>query len=95
MCKCTPLCPSQHVQNFPFSMITRKVAPAIACGCTVVLKPSEQTPLTAYALVHLAREAGLPEGEQPGPLLRSASDLPCCTALERRLLVSGKFKLKR
>ena len=75
-------------------MITRKVAPAIACGCTVVLKPSEQTPLTAYALVHLALEAGLPEGEQPGLLLRSASDPQCYTAPERKLLARGRLMLK-
>lgn len=48
--------------NFPMSMITRKVAPALAAGCTVVLKPSEQTPLTALALAELADRAGLPEG---------------------------------
>lgn len=49
--------------NFPFSMITRKVAPALAAGCTVVLKPSEETPLTALALARLAQTAGLPDGE--------------------------------
>ncbi|MFN6116170.1 MAG: aldehyde dehydrogenase family protein, partial [Flavobacteriales bacterium] len=48
--------------NFPFSMITRKVAPAIAAGCTVALKPSEETPLSALALAALAHEAGLPAG---------------------------------
>ena len=48
--------------NFPLAMITRKCAPAIAAGCTVVIKPAEATPLTALALVHLAREAGIPEG---------------------------------
>ena len=48
--------------NFPLAMITRKVAPAIAAGCTVVVKPAEQTPLTALALAHLAHEAGLPAG---------------------------------
>jgi len=48
--------------NFPLAMITRKVAPAIAAGCTVVVKPAEQTPLTALALAHLAQEAGLPAG---------------------------------
>ncbi len=48
--------------NFPFSMITRKVAPALAAGCTVVLKPSEETPLTALALAVLAEEAGIPSG---------------------------------
>ena len=50
--------------NFPFSMITRKVAPAIAAGCTVVLKPAEATPMTAYALAVLAQQAGLPEGKR-------------------------------
>ncbi len=48
--------------NFPLAMITRKVAPAIAAGCTVVIKPAEQTPLTALALAKLAHEAGLPPG---------------------------------
>ncbi|PSC68568.1 succinate-semialdehyde dehydrogenase [Micractinium conductrix] len=48
--------------NFPFSMITRKVSPALAAGCTVVLKPSELTPLTALALAELAERAGLPGG---------------------------------
>ncbi|CAM3242055.1 NAD-dependent succinate-semialdehyde dehydrogenase [Asticcacaulis taihuensis] len=48
--------------NFPISMITRKVAPALAAGCTVVIKPSEETPLSALALYALARHAGLPDG---------------------------------
>eukprot|EP00887_Chlorella_sp_A99_P005176 scaffold1.g5176.t1 len=48
--------------NFPFSMITRKVSPALAAGCTVVLKPSEETPLTALALAELADRAGIPKG---------------------------------
>ena len=48
--------------NFPNAMITRKVAPAIAAGCTVVLKPAEDTPLSALALAALAEEAGLPPG---------------------------------
>ncbi|MGH6611830.1 MAG: NAD-dependent succinate-semialdehyde dehydrogenase, partial [Burkholderiaceae bacterium] len=48
--------------NFPNAMITRKVAPAIAAGCTVVVKPAEQTPLSALALAELAQRAGLPPG---------------------------------
>lgn len=48
--------------NFPHSMITRKVAPALAAGCTVVLKPAEDTPLSALALAALAEKAGMPEG---------------------------------
>ena len=48
--------------NFPLAMITRKVAPALAAGCTVVVKPAEQTPLTALALADLAERAGFPPG---------------------------------
>lgn len=48
--------------NFPLAMITRKVAPALAAGCTVVIKPAEQTPLTALALAELAQAAGFPPG---------------------------------
>ena len=48
--------------NFPNAMITRKVAPALAAGCTVVIKPAEDTPLSALALGVLAEEAGFPKG---------------------------------
>ncbi len=48
--------------NFPFMMITRKVATALAAGCTMVIKPSEETPLTAYKLLEYARRAGIPHG---------------------------------
>ena len=48
--------------NFPSAMITRKIGPALAAGCGVVLKPAPQTPLSALALASLARQAGLPEG---------------------------------
>ena len=48
--------------NFPIAMITRKVAPGIAAGCSCVLKPAEQTPLSALALAELAHRAGLPAG---------------------------------
>ncbi|CAN6247008.1 unnamed protein product [Urochloa humidicola] len=48
--------------NFPLAMITRKVGPALACGCTVVVKPSEFTPLTALAAADLALQAGIPAG---------------------------------
>lgn len=48
--------------NFPHSMITRKVAPALAAGCAVILKPAEDTPLSALALADLADKAGLPKG---------------------------------
>ena len=48
--------------NFPLAMITRKAAPALAAGCTMVLKPSEETPLSAFALGVLAEQAGIPAG---------------------------------
>ncbi|WP_241846982.1 NAD-dependent succinate-semialdehyde dehydrogenase [Streptomyces sp. CB02414] len=48
--------------NYPVSMITRKVAPAVAAGCSIVLKPAEQTPLCAVAVFELLAEAGLPPG---------------------------------
>lgn len=48
--------------NFPLAMISRKVAPALAVGCTVVVRPSEETPLTALAINYLAQEAGFPAG---------------------------------
>ncbi|PLT30795.1 succinate-semialdehyde dehydrogenase (NADP(+)) [Peribacillus deserti] len=47
--------------NFPAAMITRKVGPALAAGCTAVVKPAEQTPLTAIKIVELAYEAGIPK----------------------------------
>ena len=65
--------------NYPMLMATQKVAPALAAGCTVVLKPAEQTPLTALELARIGAEAGLPAGvlnvltgfgpEAGGPLL--------------------------
>ncbi|HJV96282.1 MAG TPA: NAD-dependent succinate-semialdehyde dehydrogenase [Albitalea sp.] len=48
--------------NFPIAMITRKVAPALAAGCPVVIKPAEQTPLSALAAAELAQRAGMPAG---------------------------------
>lgn len=67
--------------NFPMAMGTRKIGPAVAAGCTMVLKPAEQTPLSALAPAGMLREAGLPDGvlnvvsttspgELVGPLLR-------------------------
>lgn len=48
--------------NFPIAMITRKLAPALAAGCTTVIKPAEQTPLSALAIAELAHRAGIPKG---------------------------------
>jgi len=62
--------------NFPAAMATRKIGPALAAGCTVILKPATETPLTAYALAALYEEAGVPPGvvnvlttRKPGPLV--------------------------
>ncbi|AZL58163.1 NAD-dependent succinate-semialdehyde dehydrogenase [Tabrizicola piscis] len=61
--------------NFPAAMATRKIGPALAAGCTVILKPASETPLTAYAMARLAEEAGVPPGvinvittTRPGPV---------------------------
>lgn len=61
--------------NFPAAMATRKIGPALAAGCTVILKPASETPLTAYAMARLAEEAGVPSGvisvittSRPGPV---------------------------
>ena len=61
---CEPVGPCLLITpwNFPLAMIARKVAPALAAGCTVVLKPAELTPLSALALAELLREAGAPTG---------------------------------
>src|SRR5690606_3682457 len=48
--------------NFPAAMATRKIGPALAAGCTVILKPASETPLTAYAMARLGEEAGVPKG---------------------------------
>ena len=59
--------------NFPLAIALWKIAPALACGCTVVLKPSEETPLSVLRLAELAREAGLPPGVLNIVLGRGAS----------------------
>jgi succinate-semialdehyde dehydrogenase/glutarate-semialdehyde dehydrogenase len=61
--------------NFPAAMVTRKAAPALAAGCTMVLKPAEQTPLSALAVAKLGEEAGLPPGVL-GIVTGSAEDAP-------------------
>lgn len=48
--------------NYPVMMLIWKWGPALACGCTIVMKPAEQTPLTALYLASLAKEAGFPPG---------------------------------
>ena len=56
------VCASITPLNFPIAMITRKVAPAIAAGCTIVVKPAGQAPLSTLALAGLAHRAGMPPG---------------------------------
>lgn len=64
--------------NFPAAMATRKIGPALAAGCTVVLKPAHETPLTALAIVDILRRAGVPDGvvnivvaDPPGPAVEA------------------------
>ncbi len=65
--------------NFPAAMATRKIGPALAAGCTVVLKPAKETPLTALAVAAILAEAGVPDGvvnvlptTKPGPITEAA-----------------------
>jgi succinate-semialdehyde dehydrogenase/glutarate-semialdehyde dehydrogenase len=69
--------------NFPAAMATRKIAPALAAGCTVILKPASETPLTAYALATIYQEAGVPDGvvnvittSTPGPVTNAMLNDP-------------------
>jgi succinate-semialdehyde dehydrogenase/glutarate-semialdehyde dehydrogenase len=69
--------------NFPAAMVTRKAAPALAAGCTFILKPAEQTPLTALLMAQLWRQAGGPDGtlqvlttDDPGPLSQALMEDP-------------------
>jgi succinate-semialdehyde dehydrogenase/glutarate-semialdehyde dehydrogenase len=87
--------------NFPAAMATRKLGPALAAGCTVVLKPAQETPLTALAIAALLEEAGVPEGvvnvvctTEPAPVAEAVLSDPRVrklsftgsTAVGRRLL---------
>ncbi len=83
--------------NFPCSMITRKVAPAIAAGCTVVIKPAEATPYSALALAELAHRAGFP----PGVVNVITGDAPalgaamCANPTVRKLSFTGSTEVGR
>ena len=77
--------------NFPSAMVTRKVAPALAAGCTVVVKPSEITPFSAIALAVLAQRAGIPDG-----VLNVVTGMPqdigaalCSSEVVRKLTFTG------
>ncbi|HKP66240.1 MAG TPA: NAD-dependent succinate-semialdehyde dehydrogenase [Casimicrobiaceae bacterium] len=83
--------------NFPCSMITRKVSPALAAGCTVVIKPAEATPYSAFALAELAHRAGFP----PGVLNVITGDAPsiggemCANPIVRKVSFTGSTEVGR
>ena len=83
--------------NFPSSMITRKVSPALAAGCTVVIKPAEATPFSALALAELADRAGFP----PGVLNVITGDAPsiggemCANPIVRKVSFTGSTEVGR
>lgn len=86
--------------NFPIAMITRKVAPALAAGCTVIVKPAEQTPLCALALAELARQVGIPSGVLnvlTGDSNRSIEigQLLCESNIVRKLTFTGSTEVGR
>ncbi|WP_033568614.1 NAD-dependent succinate-semialdehyde dehydrogenase [Dickeya undicola] len=83
--------------NFPAAMITRKAAPALAAGCTMIVKPAEQTPFTALALAELAQQAGIPAGvlqvvtgEAP-----SVGKILCDSPVVRKLSFTGSTEVGR
>ncbi|MBL8474279.1 MAG: NAD-dependent succinate-semialdehyde dehydrogenase [Rhodocyclaceae bacterium] len=83
--------------NFPAAMITRKVAPALAVGCCVVVKPAEQTPLTALALARLAERAGFPPGVfnlLTGDPVAIGGEL-CANPVVRKLSFTGSTEIGR
>ena len=84
--------------NFPAAMATRKIAPALAAGCTCVLKPAAETPLTAFAMAALMVEAGIPDGvvnmvttSQPGPVV----DAMLADPRVRKLSFTGSTQVGR
>jgi len=83
--------------NFPCSMITRKVAPALAAGCTVVIKPAEATPYSALALAELAHRAGFPPGVL-NVVIGKASSIGgemCANPTVRKLSFTGSTEIGR
>jgi len=84
--------------NFPAAMATRKIGPALAAGCTVVLKPASATPLTALAIAHLMDEAGVPGGvvnvvtsRRSGPIVNAMLEHPAT----RKLSFTGSTEVGR
>ena len=84
--------------NFPLAMITRKVAPALAAGCPVVIKPAELTPLTALAAAELAMRAGIPPGVLNVVTSTHSSDIGkvlCASPIVRHLSFTGSTQVGR
>ncbi len=86
--------------NFPIAMITRKVAPALAAGCPVVIKPAEQTPLSALAVAELAQRAGMPAGvlnviTADGPNSIAVGKVLCASDIVRHLSFTGSTEVGR
>jgi len=86
--------------NFPSAMITRKAAPALAAGCTIIVKPAEQTPLSALALAELAHRAGIPAGVfnvLPADSIQSVAvgKLLCDSPAVRKLSFTGSTEVGR
>ncbi|WOE31541.1 MULTISPECIES: NAD-dependent succinate-semialdehyde dehydrogenase [unclassified Acinetobacter] len=83
--------------NFPAAMITRKIAPALAAGCSMLIKPAEQTPLSAYALEVLAQQAGLPHDIMitlSGDAIEVGQTL-CASDIVRKLTFTGSTEVGR
>jgi succinate-semialdehyde dehydrogenase/glutarate-semialdehyde dehydrogenase len=86
--------------NFPLAMITRKVAPALAAGCPVVIKPAELTPLTALATAELAMRAGIPAGvlnllTADGPNSVAVGKVFCASDTVRHISFTGSTEVGR
>jgi succinate-semialdehyde dehydrogenase/glutarate-semialdehyde dehydrogenase len=86
--------------NFPIAMITRKVAPALAAGCPVVIKPAEQTPLSALAVAELALRAGMPAGvlnviTADGAKSIEVGKVLCASDIVRHLSFTGSTEVGR
>ena len=83
--------------NFPNAMITRKVSPGLAAGCTIVLKPAEQTPFSALALAELAARAGMPKGVLnivTGDAVAIGQEL-CANPVVRKITFTGSTEVGR
>ena len=83
--------------NFPTAMITRKVSPGLAAGCTFVLKPAEQTPFSALALAELAERAGMPKGVLnivTGDPVAIGKEL-CASPIVRKITFTGSTEVGR